>query len=142
LKDRLKIFLQLLFVVLGIVSVCCLGLWALNAPLVDDYYWIHRRDTESHLAFAFTIALRTNHPSVYDMADPSLKARLDEWMNVHEGKRCTRKANTVLSGAGTKEGYMVVFDCFGQDHWISFTIDNIVIQDMKIVDWGEVSEGN
>jgi hypothetical protein len=142
LNDRAKIFLQLLLSVLVIVSICGLGLWALSSPLVDDYYWIHRRDTEAHLALAFTIALRTNHPSAYDMIDSSLEPRLDEWMSVHKGKRCTRQANTVLIGGGTTEGYKVVFSCFGQNNWLDIEVDNIVIKDMKVVDWGDVSEEN
>lgn len=120
---------------------CGLIVWAINSPIVDDYFWIYSRDTEYDLALAFTIALRTNHPAAYDMVDPSLKPRLDEWMNVHQSKKCIRKASTVLGGSGTKEGYMVIFDCYGENNkWVSISVDNIVIKDMKVIDWGEVVE--
>jgi hypothetical protein len=127
---------------LGIFALACgLIVWATNSPIVDDYYWVHNRDTESNLALAFTISLRTNHPAAYDIVDPSLKPRLDEWMNVHQSKKCTRKASTVLGGLGTKAGKMVIFSCRGENNKrIKITVDNIVIKDMKVIDWGEVIE--
>jgi hypothetical protein len=101
---------------------------------------IHSRGTTSDLAIAFAVSLRNNDPAAYDMIDPILKPRLDNWMNVHRGKKCTNWADTVLGGKGTKQGYMVILDCFGENKWLSFTVDNIVIKDMKVIDWGEVRE--
>ena len=132
---------SLLLIILGaFVFACGLLIWALNSPRVDDYRWIHRRDTETDLVFAFSTALRINHPAAYDMIDPSLKPRLDEWMNVHQSQRCTRQAYIFGYVPGTKEGRKTDLGCFGQNNGLSFEVDNIVIEDMKVIDWGEVTE--
>ncbi len=129
----------LLFFGICVLS-CGLLIWALNSPAADDYYWIHKRGTEDELAFAFTIALRTNHPAAYEMIDPGLRPRLDEWMNTHQAQKCTSKANTTLSGSGTKEGFLVAFGCFGDKRAYAIFVDNILIQDMRVADWGEIEE--
>ncbi|HET6595368.1 MAG TPA: hypothetical protein VFG81_07080 [Anaerolineales bacterium] len=129
----------LLLVVL--VLICGLVSWARNSPLAQDYFLIHRRETEYDLAFAFAVSLRNNDPAAYEMVDPTLKPRLDDWMNTHRGKKCTNWADTVFLGAGTTQGYQVILDCFGENNWLSFKVDNIVIKDMMVIDWGEVKEG-
>jgi hypothetical protein len=101
---------------------------------------IHRRGTEVELAFAFAVSLRNNDSAAYEMIDPSLEPRLDDWMNVHRGQKCTNWADTVLLGKGTTQGYRVVLDCFGENKWLNFKVDDIVIMDMRVVDWGEVRE--
>jgi hypothetical protein len=139
---------SLLLIILGaLVLVCCLLPWALNwlsnSPSANEYWLIHRRDrydTEISLAFAFSTALRINHPAAYDMIDPSLKPRLDAWMNVHQVRRCTEWANFPSSGSGSKEGYITYFSCPVDNHYLDFDVDNIVIEDMKVIDWGEVIE--
>ena len=134
MKKRKSIFL----IISGVLVFSCLLLiWALTSPIADDYYWVYRRDAESHLAFAFSTALRINHPAAYDMVNPGLKPRLDEWMNVHQPKRCIRKAGTSFI-AGRKEGYATVLNCMGENGWLRFEVDNIIIEDMKVIDWGEV----
>lgn len=135
-------FRKMLPILLLIVFVLVYGLvaWAPNSPLVQDYLLIHCCRTASDLAIAFAVSLRNNDPAAYEMIDPSLEPRLDDWMNVHRGKRCTNLADTVLGGKGTKEGYRVVLDCFGENRWLTFKIDNIVINDMKVIDWGDVRE--
>ena len=126
-----------------IVLVCALGLflWALISPIADDYYWLYNRDTDHNLAFAFATALRINHSAAYDMVDPTLIPRLDEWMSVHQKVRCKRKPSTALAGSGTNEGYKIVFECYGTNNkWLYFMVDDIVIDEMKIIDWGEVKD--
>jgi hypothetical protein len=133
-----KILPILLLVVL--VSICGLFVWAYDSPQVQDFFIIHGRGTEDDLAFAFAVSLRNNDPAAYEMIDPSLKPRLDDWMNTHRGKKCTNWADTVLGGEGTIQGYRVVLDCFGENKWLNFKVDNIVIKDMRVIDWGEVKE--
>jgi hypothetical protein len=137
MDSKKKILLALLSV---LVITSGLLIWAQNSPSVQDYFLIHDRDTEFDVAFAFAVSLRNNDPAAYAVIDPSLKARVDDWMNVHRGKKCTRWADTVFLGKGTKEGYIVILDCFGEHKWLSFTVDNIVIEDMKVTNWGEVEE--
>jgi hypothetical protein len=137
MKNTTKIFL-----ILSIVAVfaCGLALWARNSPIVGDYYTIHDRDTEIDLAFAFATALRVNHPAAYDMTNPSLKPRIDEWMNTHQSHKCMHPADVFLISTGTNRGNMTVFGCYGYNGWISFEVDDIVIKDMKVIDWGDVKE--
>jgi hypothetical protein len=133
MKAITKIFLILLG---AAVFACGFALWAGNSPIVDDYRWIHQqRDTESDLVAAFATALRLNHPAAYDMIDPSLKPRLDKWMNIHRDQKCTYQSLSFWIGSGTREGYRVSFNCGGEDKWIYFDINNVVIRDMKVIDW-------
>ena len=74
------------------------------------------------------------------MIDPTMKTRLDDWMKTHRGKVCTNRADTVLLGRGTNLGYRVIVDCFSENRWLSFKIDDIVIKDMKVIGWGDVKE--
>jgi hypothetical protein len=137
MKSTSKTLLVLLFVA---IFACGLALWAESSPIVDDYIWIYDRDRELDLVRAFATALRINHPAAYDMINPSLKPRLDAWMNVHQSEECSYQADVFLVGSGTKEGHKVFFDCYSQNKWLSFEVDNIVIKDMRVVDWGEVKE--
>ena len=137
MKKSTKIVLLLLLV---IVFACGLKFWADNSPLVDDYEWIHDRDRELDLVRAFATALRINHPAAYEMIYPRLKPRLDEWMNVHQIGKCAYQADVFFIGSGTKEGHRVDFGCYGENKWLSFEVDNVVIKDMKVIDWGEVKE--
>lgn len=134
---------KVLLLVLGVfILTCGLFIWAVSSPTVDDYYFLFRRDTESDLAVGFTVALRMNHPAAYEMIDPDLTPRLDEWMETHQAQKCVRKAHNILSGSGTTEGYVVYFDCQTEDYpWYHFTVDDILIEDMKIIDWGRIREG-
>lgn len=118
-------------------------IWSLNSPSVDDFYYLYNRNTESDLAVAFAVALRTNHPAAYEMIDSNLDSRLGNWMKTHNPQRCARKAHNVLSGSGSTRGLVVFFDCFSEDmKWYSLTIDDITIEDMKVIDWGEIKEEN
>jgi hypothetical protein len=123
----------------------CIGyIWVSYSPSVAVYRLIHNRDTEADLAFAFTTALITNHPDAYYMITPGLKLRLDEWMNIHQSKRCGNLPDLLLVGSDTNNNYNISFSCNGVDAngWIDFAVENIVIKDMKVIDWGKVEEGN
>lgn len=114
--------------------------WAAYSQLVivDDPYLLSRRDSETQMAIAFTTALRTNHPAAYDMSDEQLTPRLDEWMNTHQPPRCTRR--TFLLAGGTPDD-MVFYNCSTADKKsYSLKVFDIQIEDMKVVDWGEVKE--
>jgi len=137
MKKGIKVVLLLLLVV---IFVCGFSIWSQYSPVALDNQYIYDRDTEYDLAAAFATALRINHPAAYDMIDPTLKPRLDEWMNTHQSMRCKRKPNFFMVGIGTEQGSEAVLTCLGYNGRIYFEVDNIVIQDMRVVDWGEVSE--
>ena len=138
---KMDIKIMLLFL-LFVVLACGISFWAETSPAVFDYRVIHNRETRYDLLAAFATALRINHPAAYDIIDPSLKPRLDEWMNTHQSKKCKNIPYFFMSGTGTKQGSSVDLGCFGYDGPIHFEVDDIVIKDMQVIDWGEVLEGN
>jgi hypothetical protein len=134
MKNSIKILLLLLLVV---VFACGLGFWAENSPVAYDYRTMHNPVSEADLLFAFSTALRINHPAAYDMIDPSLKPRLDEWMNTHQSERCESIPDYFNIESATKQGSKVVCNCSGNNGRIEFSVDKIVINnDMKVIDWG------
>lgn len=137
MKKSIKILLLFLCVV---VFACGLTIWLEYSPAVFDYRLIYYRDTENDFLFAFATALRINHPAAYDMINPSLKPRLDEWMDTHQIQRCKNIPHVTLVESGTKTGRKVEISCFGYNGRIDFVVDNVVIKDLKVIDWGEVTE--
>jgi hypothetical protein len=138
MKNSVKILVLFLLVV---VFACGINTWIEYSPVVHDYRYIHNRDTEDELVLAFATALRINHPAAYDMIDPSLKPRLDAWMNTHQSKKCAHIPEVFTAAIATKQGTRTVLLCLGPNNeWIDFDVDNIVIKDMKVIDWGKVTE--
>src|SRR5262245_21627636 len=135
MNKSVKILLLVMFVV---VFTCGLSIWAEYSPVAFDYREIYDRDTEQDLAGAFATVLRINHPAAYDMIDPALKPRLDEWMNTHQSVRCKDRPESFMVGVGTERGWGTTLVCLGYTGPRHFEADNIVIKDMRVVDWGEV----
>jgi hypothetical protein len=134
MKKSGKVILLLLFIV---VFACGLSIWTECSPAIFDYRLIHNRDTNDDVLFAFATALRINHTAAYDMIDPSLKPQLDEWMDTHQVQRCKNIPHVTLIWPATKYGKKVEIVCYGRDEIIDFVVDNIVIIDLKVIDWGE-----
>lgn len=131
--------------ILSLISITgligCTIVLALNSLVVDDYYLLRQRDTETEVAVAFTVALRKNHPSAYQMIDPLLIPRLDKWMETHQEPKCVRRDNDVL--AGGVNGITVFYSCDTETNdWYQLSVYNIIIEDMKITNWGEIREDN
>ncbi len=135
----------------ALITICTvtllggISIWAVNSPLVEDYYLIYytREKSEGAFVLAFTIALRRNHPAVYQMAVPDQHPRLDQWMKTHQPQFCKRKAYLMLGGGGTVEGNQVVYACTNANPDIydyALTIDNIIIENNLITDWGPIKE--
>ena len=137
MKNSVKILSLLLLV--GVFA-CVVGIWAAYSPVAYDYRTMYNPVDEYQLVFAFATALRINHSAAYDMIDPGLKPRLDEWMNTHQSKKCASEPYYFNIEPGTKQGSKSVLDCAGYDGGIRFEVDNIVIRDMRVIDWGEVTE--
>ena len=137
-----KIIKILIILLLFILFAYVFNIWAENSPRFGDYRAIHDRDSEIDLAFAFATALRINHFEAYEMIDQSLKPRLDEWMNFHESKKCISAADYSFISDGSHVGKKITLGCFIETSYLSYEVDDIVIKDMKVIDWGEVREGN
>jgi hypothetical protein len=132
----------LLVVSLVVVIACGLRIWADNSPIADDEYPSSTLDPEIELAFNFAFSLHMNHPDAYDMIDPNLKPRLDEWMNSHKSQACIGEVTYSFIRDGTSLGKKIIFGCFTKTSRLSFEVDDIVIKDLKVIDWGEVREGD
>ena len=130
----------LLLVFLVVVFAYGLKLWADNSPIGGDEYSYATRDSEIALAFDFASSLYTNHPDAYEMIDPNLKPRLDEWMNSHKSQACIGEVTSSFIRDGTNLGKKITFSCFTETSYLSFEVDDIVIKDLKVIDWGEVTE--
>ncbi len=137
MKKNTKILLLVFFV---IVFVCGLIFWADNSPIGADEYSSSTRGPEVELAFDFASSLYTNHPDAYDMIAPNLKPRLDEWMNSHKSQTCIGEVISSFIRDGTNLGKKITFSCFTETSSLSFEVDDIVIKDLKVIDWGEVTE--
>lgn len=134
-RKFMVIFIGILILTLSIFF------WAINSPAVNDLYFLYDRNTEADLAVAFTVALRMNHPAAYEMIDADLSPRLDEWMKTHQAQKCIEQAHNILSGAGSSQGFVVFFDCETENYrWYRIKVDNILVEDMKVVDWGDIRE--
>ena len=121
------------------------SIWAVTSPLVEDYSLIYYRPKASiaSLPLAFTVALRRNHPAVYQIAVPEQHSRLDKWMKTHEPQYCLRKAYLLLGGGGTKAGRQVIYACTNANPAIydyALTIDNIIVENNMITNWGPIKE--
>ena len=135
-----KLITILLILFLVVVFACGLHWWIQTSPWVDDYQTLNSRDTAVDLVMAFATALRINDPAAYEMIDPSLKPRLDAWMNTHQSRRCISEAYTFFVSNGAQHGDKVTFGCAIKDNYLAYEVDNIRVMEMKIIDWGEVTE--
>lgn len=140
-----KIQIEPLITTCIIILLGGLLIWAVNSPLIQDYYIMYytREKSEGAFALAFTVALRRNHPAAYQMAVPEQHPRLDKWMKTHKPQYCLRKAYLMLGGSGTVEGNQVVYACTNANPAIydyALTIDNILIENNLITDWGPIKE--
>lgn len=130
--------MYLLFI-LGVIFACLFYTWTTFSPTAAVYRLIHNRDTEVQLAYAFTAALFTNHPDAYDMIDSALKPRLDEWMSIHQIEKCTFLPDLFLVGSETEttSSYNVSLTCYGVNGWVDLEVESIIIEGMKVIDWGK-----
>ncbi len=131
MKKKITILLILFLVV---TFACSLHLWIQTSPWVYDRAMLTRRDTVSHLVMAFVTALRINDPAAYEMIDPSLKPRLDVWMNTHQSQKCLSEADWFFVSDGTQLGKKITFGCYIKDNHLTYEVDNIVVKDMKVID--------
>ena len=138
MKNSTKILLLVLFVIVFAIGLI---FWADNSPIGGDGQSSPPPDLKKiQLAFSFAFALSRNDPEAYEMSDPNLKPRLDEWMNSHKSQKCVGEIISSFIRAGTNVGDKITFSCSTKTSYLSFEVDDIVIKDLKVIDWGEVRE--
>ncbi len=120
--------------------VCVLLVSFARSQKFDDFILLNQRRDPNDIAIAFTTALRLNHPIAYEITDPELWPRLDEWMETHEAKNCKRRGGDILGGGRTVR-FVVDFECYLEDGGLySIIVKDIVIKDSTVIDWGEIIE--
>ena len=137
MKKNTKTLLLVLFVIVFAIG---LRIWADNSPIGGDGQSSSPPDPKIQLAFSFAFALYKNDLDAYEMIDPNLKPRLDEWMNSHKSQKCICEITYSWIRAGTNLGDKITFGCFNGTSHLDFEVDDIVIKDLKVIDWGEVRE--
>jgi hypothetical protein len=138
MKNSTKFLLLVFFV---IVLVYGLRFWADNSPIGSDENPYAAHNPEIALAFDFAFALQMNDPRAYDMITPNLKSRLDTWMTSHKSQECVDgELISSFIWEGTNLGKKITFSCFTDTSSLDFEVDNLVIKDLKVIDWGEVTE--
>lgn len=138
---------------IGLVLFVCIGyllfaFWKTKDP--DTFLFLGTNyeafDSASDVAAAFALALRLNHKIAYELTDPSLHLKLDEWMANHKPRDCDEWAlgdgNFLSFGNPSRlYEYDVAFTCYLHKGGLySFNVENIVVQSLKVVSWGTVEE--
>jgi hypothetical protein len=129
-------------VLLVAIIVVCRNTVESLRPITDEEL-LQRRETPYDVAVAFATALRLNDPLVYELADPSLHPRLDEWLALHQVRKCSRPLDEGLIDGVREPRFSISYGCFLENNQGSyiFKVNDIIISNGKIVqDWGEVSE--
>lgn len=112
----------------------------LDRALSEEYFMssdLNGRDSPQATVVAFVTALRLNNEIVYEVTDPLLWPRLDNWMKTHEVQNCKWRGldgEYILLG-DADSGYDVMYMCS-----YIFDVSDISIQEGRIVDWGTVVE--
>lgn len=125
----------------AIIIVCRNTVESLR-PTTDEEL-LQRRETPYDVAVAFVTALRLNDPIAYELANPTLHTRLDEWFELHQVRRCSRPFDEELIDGIRDLRFSISYGCFLENNQGSyiFRVNNIIVSDGKTIqDWGEVSE--
>ena len=141
-KRRRTLLITFGLTVLSIL-ICLLLAVIATSQQFDDYFFLKRRETPRRVAVAFATALRLNHQDAYELTDPDLWPRLDEWMSMHEVQTCEERVGDVLGG-GIEVRFEVDFSCYLEGGGIySIRVKDIILENGDtVVDWGEVTEEN
>jgi hypothetical protein len=139
MNKRLRIFIPAGLSIISLILV----LW-LNATLTEEFFesgYLNDRNAPGDLATAFAIALRLNQESAYEMADPILWPRLDNWMETHEVRKCELRGllgeYLILGPEGGSDRGVEIYEVFFYCDY-SFGVADIVVIDGQVVDWGEI----
>jgi hypothetical protein len=61
-------------------------------------------------------------------------------MNSHKSQECIGDDIYSFIRDGTNLGKKITFGCSTETSHLDFEVDDIVIKDLKVIDWGEVTE--
>lgn len=134
---KIKKIIVVLFAFLAIIVIVSYiifpGLWPYYLPFL-------REETARSVSSEFAVALRVNDPVAYELSDPSLWPRLDQWMETHEVQECEKIPDEQFSGGGAT----VLFYCITLSGEYHFDVLDIIIEKREdsflVIDWGEIIE--
>lgn len=104
---------------------------------------LYERYSGHDIAVAFATALRLNSEVMYDVTDPSLWPKLDEWMSHHQVNECNVwDWGTQLLVGGGSAGFDVLFSCeLETGEFYTFEVHNIDVHGgFRVFGWGEIIE--
>ena len=108
---------------------------------------LYERYSGADVAVAFATALRLNSEVMYDVTDPSLWPKLDEWMSHHQAKECDvwnwDNWNDGAMIGGGADGFDVFFYCeLETGEFYTLEVHNIDVRGgFRVFGWQEVVEG-
>ncbi len=132
-------------ILISLVAVVFLCILTVN--IISQYRSSFRNPHQPAFDFVydFAMALRLNNEKAYEMVEPTLHPRIDEWLITHEVSICIRENSEPFTGGGRMEdGFDVSFSCFTKDGGYFFRIHDVFVKELGesfiITDWGEVIE--
>ena len=134
------------FIIILVASLIVLAVASyIIFPGLWSYYSIFpKKETAFGFSARFAFALRLNDSIAYELSDPSLWPRIDQWMEEHEAQTCVRVPDEQFPGGGNKEHSDVWFYCYLEKGEYRFNVLDIIIEEQEgnfyVVDWGEVIE--
>lgn len=147
--NRRKVFKVLLAVVimigLAVAVVKVIQYPSRRAEMITNQL-LYRRYSGAGVAVAFATALRLNSEVMYDVTDPTLWPKLDEWMSHHQVNECNvwdwdNWTNDTLIG-GRSDGFYVGFYCVLETgEFYTFEVKDIEVRgSFRVFGWQEIVE--
>lgn len=125
--------------------------FAIVIQIFFPYLWSYylpsfREQSATDVSESFAKALRLNDHIAYELADPNLWPRIDQWMETHHVQNCMRIPDEQFTGGTDTEGnHTELFYCYVNEGEYEFDIYDIQIEEQedgfRVINWGEIVEG-
>lgn len=121
------------------VQIIFPNLWAYYLPFL-------RERSAIDVSESFAKALRLNDSIAYELADPDLWPRIDQWMETHQVQNCIKVPDEQFTGGiGVNGNHTELFYCFVAEGEYEFDVYDVQIEETdgtyRVIDWGKVVEG-
>ena len=103
----------------------------------------YHEDNPLSIKLAFATAMRVNDDIAYEVSDPDLWSRIDEWMATHEVRLCSKQSMGFVGGTGSDSKTDLSFYCpVAGPKPYDFHIEGIVLDETTnlIVAWDWITE--
>ena len=130
-----------------LIAFFCRSVW-LRGYTTDEQR-MRSRNTPYETSEAFATALRRNDPLAYELADPTLWPKIEEWMQDHKARDCERMhyEDIPTSFYTDQESKLFVSTvrhrCSLENNGggFNYTVEDIVVtDDLMVINFGRVKE--